>query len=266
MEAYTVTELFRVVDLTGVFANALLGGVIARREKLDPIGFITLAIMTGLGGGLLRDVLLGVGPPAAFLYNSYLITAFAGAGVSYLVHLRGRLWNISFTVIDAVALGAWSAAGATKTLICGLGWLPAIMLGTITAVGGGMIRDITLRRVPGVLGGNTLYATCAVAASTLAIVLTDAGHPTLALLAATGFGSVLCLLARWRGWVLPEADAWSWSNVIPEAYRVRMTQRVKRARLRRSVEQGIQHGLPVTEADVKISAPESEQESALNSR
>ncbi|MGL4832702.1 MAG: trimeric intracellular cation channel family protein [Propionibacteriaceae bacterium] len=241
MHVYQVADVLRWVDLSGVFANALLGGVIARREKLDPIGFIVLAIMSGLGGGLIRDVLLDVGPPAAFLDNAYLWTAFAGAGVSYLVHLRGRWWNISFTLIDALALGAWSAAGATKALMLGLGWLPAIMIGTIAAVGGGMIRDITLRRVPGVLGGNTLYATCAAAASAIAVFCTHAGYFSLALVAGMVSGGGLCLLARWRGWVLPEADAWSWTGVIPSFYRERMQLRAARRRHRRDVVHKGQH-------------------------
>ena len=112
-------------------------------------------------------------------------------------------------MIDALALGTWAAAGAEKTLAVGLGWLPAILLGTITAVGGGAVRDVVLRRVPGILGGNTLYATCAIVDSGVLVVLATHGHPTAGLISATVVGAGLCLLARWRGWILPSADAWS---------------------------------------------------------
>jgi uncharacterized membrane protein YeiH len=112
-------------------------------------------------------------------------------------------------------LGCWAAAGARKTLDAGLGWLPAVLLGTITAVGGGAVRDIVLQRVPAVLGGNTLYATCAVAASGVLVVMYDHGYPTAGSLTALVVGAGLCLLARWRGWILPSADAWSASGVIP---------------------------------------------------
>lgn len=217
-----LSELFQVLDLTGVFANAVLGGLIARREQLDPIGFGTLAVLSGLGGGLIRDVLLHQGPPAALTDNAYLLTALAGAAVSYVVRVEGRVWDRAWPVIDALALGTWAAAGAAKTLAAGLGWLPAILLGTITAVGGGALRDLVLRRVPGVLGGNTLYATCAIAASGVLVVLTDHGQPVVGLLASTLVGTALCLVARWRGWILPAADAWSPARVIPASYRSRI--------------------------------------------
>lgn len=117
-----LSDLFRSLDLTGVLANAVLGGVIARHEKLDPIGFATLAVLSGLGGGLIRDVLLQDGPPVALTDYAYLLTAFAGAAVSYLIRVRGRIWDRVWPVIDALALGTWAAAGAQKTLAVGLGW------------------------------------------------------------------------------------------------------------------------------------------------
>lgn len=145
----TIQTLVRAADLTGVVANAILGGLIARSERFDPIGFGTLAILSGLGGGIIRDTLLQAGPPVALLDWAYITSALAGAAIAYFVHVSERLWKRVFPWIDAIALGSWAAAGAQKT----------IMLGTITAVGGGATRDIVLRRVPSILGGNTLYAT-----------------------------------------------------------------------------------------------------------
>ena len=217
-----LADLFRAFDLTGVFANALLGGLIARREKLDPVGFATLAVLSGLGGGMIRDVLLQHGTPVALTDYAYLLTAFAGAGISFVVRVRGWAWDRVWPVIDALALGTWAATGAQKTLSVGLGWLPAILLGTITAVGGGAVRDIVLRRVPAVLGGNTLYATCAVAASAVLVIVANAGHPAAGLVAATVVGAGLCLVARWRRWILPDADAWSLGRVVPPAVRSRL--------------------------------------------
>ena len=209
VRGFPVTGLFRALDLTGVFANAMLGGVIARRERLDPVGFAVLAVLSGLGGGLLRDTLLQRGTPVALTDTPYVLTAFAGAALTYVVRVDGRLWAQVWPVADALALGCWAPTGAEKTLGVGLGWLPAVLLGTITAVGGGATRDVLLRRVPVVLGGNTLYATCAAAASGVLVLLVSLGHRTLGSLAALGVGAGLCLLARWRGWMLPQADAWS---------------------------------------------------------
>ena len=204
----TITDAFRVIDLTGVFANAVLGGVLARRERLDPVGFASLAILSGLGGGLIRDTLLQHGTPVALTDYAYILTALAGAAIAFVLRVEGRLWDRGFPWVDAVALGCWASAGANKTLQLGLGWLPAILLGTITAVGGGAVRDVVLRRMPAIFGGNTLYATCAVIASAVMVGLYDNGHPAVGLVASTAVGAGLTLLARWRRWQLPEAYLW----------------------------------------------------------
>ena len=220
-----VDEVFRVLDLAGVFANAVLGGVIARRERLDPVGFATLAVLSGLGGGILRDVLLQHGPPVALTDSAYLLVALAGAAASYLADVRGRVWDRLWPVLDAIALGCWASAGAQKTLAVGLGWLPAVLLGTVTAVGGGAVRDVVLRRVPGVLGGNTLYATAALLGAGSLVALTRAGFATAGTVAGMVVGAGLCLAARWRGWILPSADAWS-----PAVVSTRYRKRRRRAR------------------------------------
>jgi uncharacterized membrane protein YeiH len=197
--------LFSGIDLTGVLANAVLGGLMARAERLDPVGFATLAILSGLGGGLIRDTLLQHGPPVALTNAAYIPAALAGAVVAYVLRVGGRWWNRAFPFVDALALGCWAATGAQKTLSVGLAWLPALLLGTVTAVGGGMMRDLFLRRIPRIFGGNTLYATSAVLASGVMVILYKAGYPSAGLILATVTGAALTLLAMWRGWQLPEA-------------------------------------------------------------
>lgn len=205
----SVADGLRVLDLTGVFANAILGGVIARSERLDPVGFGILAILSGLGGGLIRDVLLGHGTPIALTDYAYILTALGGAALAFLLPIEGPTWDHAWPFLDALALGCWAAAGAQKTLVVGLGWLPAVLLGAVTAVGGGFVRDIVLRRVPGILGGNTLYATCALAAGAVMVGFYNAGYATAGSIVATLVGAGLCLLARWQHWVLPQGDEWS---------------------------------------------------------
>ncbi len=217
----SVTDLFRAVDLIGVFGNALLGGVVARREKLDPVGFAALAVLSGLGGGMIRDTLLQRGTPVALTDYAYLSTALAGAAIAFVFRVEGRVWNWAWPIIDALALGCWAATGAHKTLAVGLGWLAALLLGTISAVGGGALRDIAVRRVPGIFGGNTLYATCALAASGVLVIFNYRGHPTPGLLVGALTGTALCLLAHRRGWMLPAADAWSPARVFFAGYRLR---------------------------------------------
>lgn len=238
MDGATVEEVFRTVDLVGVFGNAAIGAAVARAERLDPVGFATLAILSGLGGGMIRDTLLQQGPPAAFTDNAYILTALAAAALTYLVTLEGPVWERVLPVVDAVALGAWAAAGALKTLSAGLGWLPALLLGVITACGGGALRDIVVRRTPTVLGGNTLYATCALVAAGVMISAHSAGQSNVGLLAATLTGATLCLLARRRGWMLPDRDSWSPRQMVPVGIVPRRARKALRARrdalLRRS--------------------------------
>jgi len=209
-------ELLRIVDLTGVLANAVLGGVKAREERLDPVGFATLAILSGVGGGLIRDTLLQRGAPAALTDFAYILTAVAGAAIAFFVNVEGRWWDLAFPFVDAAALGCWAASGSQKTLGFGFGWLPAVLLGTITAVGGGMARDVVLRRIPTIFGGNTLYATAALVASGVMVSLNYLGQPSVGLVTATVIGAAIVLLARWRGWRLPEAYVWDRAGIRPD--------------------------------------------------
>jgi uncharacterized membrane protein YeiH len=206
----TLGELFRVIDLIGVVTNAILGGIVAREERMDPIGFLTLALLSGLGGGIIRDTLLQHGPPVALTDLLYAVCAIAGAVVAFLVPIGGRAWHAVFPYIDALALGCWATAGAQKTLTLGLGWLPAVLLGTITAVGGGTLRDLTVRRVPQIFGGNTLYATAAVAASAVVAGFWYAGWTHVGVLVGTAVGTGLCIIARWRGWQLWGGLSWDY--------------------------------------------------------
>jgi uncharacterized membrane protein YeiH len=211
-----VQDLFIGIDLMGVLTNAMLGGVMARAKRLHPVGFVALAIASGLGGGMIRDTLLQHGTPVALTNPAYIPTALIGAAIAFFLPVRGRLWNAAFPIVDALALGCWAATGALKTLAVGLAVLPALLLGTITAVGGGATRDILLRRIPQIFAGNTLYATSAVLASGVMVMLYRVGDPAIGLACATVAGAGLTLLARWRGWGLPEAPEWepsqAWSR------------------------------------------------------
>ena len=100
-------EFSRAIDLAGVFVNAVLGGVVAREFRMDPVGFVSLAILSGLGGGLIRDVLLQHGPPVALTDSRYVIVALVGALVVFLIPLRARIWSVTYPIVDALALGTW---------------------------------------------------------------------------------------------------------------------------------------------------------------
>lgn len=211
-------DIIRVVDLVGVAVNGLLGGEIARRERLDPIGFAVLGILSALGGGMLRDTLLQRGTPVALTDPWYLVAALVAALVAFVVPFEGRTWNAIYPSLDGLALGTWAAVGTQKALSFGLGWLPALLLGTITAVGGGMIRDIVLARRPAFLGGNTLYATCAIIACGVAILLNGLVTAEVAVLVSAAIGAPLVVVAKARGWKLPGESAREGVRAIRRRY------------------------------------------------
>lgn len=204
-----LAQTIDVIDLVGVLANALLGGAVARAHRLDPVGFAVLAVLSGLGGGMLRDVLLQAGPPLALTNPWYLGTALAGAAIAYVVMFEGKWWDRLFPWVDALALGCWAAVGTQKGLANGLGVMPSTLLGVITAVGGSAIRDVALGMIPKVLGGgNPLYATPALFAAGVQAAFQAAGEPGIGMPVATLAGAALFLIARWRGWILPERIDW----------------------------------------------------------
>jgi uncharacterized membrane protein YeiH len=203
-------QLILVLDLLGVFANGLLGGAVARSKDLDMFGFAAVGLCSGLGGGIIRDVLLGHGPPAALTNPAYIPTALAGACVAFVVQVEHRTWDRAFIGVDAVALSMWATAGALKALGDGLGWLPAVLLGTITAIGGAITRDLLLQRVPAVFAQGTLYATVAILVAAIQVIfarthgLSSGTGTTVAIVV----GVTLRLVAYWRGWQLPRGLDW----------------------------------------------------------
>lgn len=201
--ALAVSTWIGVVDLAGVLANAILGGIAARAARTDIVGFVILAILSGLGGGIIRDTILQRGTPVAFVDPFYLPVAILGAVIAFFVAFRSTASQRGLVLLDALALGCWAAVGTQKGLAAGLDWLPSIVLGMVTAIGGGMVRDVFLMRVPTVFGGNTLYATCALVASLITLGLTVAGQPDAGSLLAILAGASLSLLARRYGWTLP---------------------------------------------------------------
>lgn len=209
MEIFDPGVVFSVVDLAGVLANGVIGGAVARQLRMDPVGFVVLALTSALGGGVLRDTLLQAGTPVALTNPAYLLAAIAGAFIAYLIELKGKWANRFLIAIDAVALGCWAATGTSKALAVQLEWLPAILIGVATAVGGGMIRDVVVGRVPAIFGGNTLYATGALVASAEMVVLYSLGMPNLGMGVAIVTAAVICIAARRRGWRLPAPGEWS---------------------------------------------------------
>ena len=196
--------LFRVVDIAAVVANGLLGGAVARALRFDMVGFLLLAVVCSMGGGMIRDVLLNAGLPIALTDGWYWVGAITSAALAYVLDLSSNWATRALVVVDFLGMGCWAATGTIKSLTLGLHWLPAIALGVTTAVGGGVIRDIMVNRIPAIFGGNSLYATVAfVGAAETAICFKILERPNVAVAVSVLTCMVLGIVARWRDWRLP---------------------------------------------------------------
>lgn len=192
-----------VLDLTGIFVFAVAGALVAVRKNLDLFAALVLGGVTGLGGGFIRDVLIGATPPAALADWRYLLVPVAAGLLTFFFHAPiGRLERV-ITLFDAFGLALFCVTGALKAVDYGLEPLPAALLGMVTGIGGGMIRDVLAGSVPVIFEG-VLYATPALVGAAVAVLLDRADLP-LVVVAAAGFSTCLGfrLLAMVRGWRAP---------------------------------------------------------------
>lgn len=192
-----------VLDLVGIFVFAVTGALVAVRKHLDLFAALVLAGVTGLGGGFIRDVLIGATPPAALADWRYLLVPVAAGLLTFAFHPTiGRLERV-VTLFDAFGLALFCVTGALKAVEYGLGPLPAALMGMVTGIGGGILRDVLAGRVPIIFEG-VLYATPALAGAAVAVLLDRTDLP-LVVVAASGFGVCLGwrLLAAVRGWRAP---------------------------------------------------------------
>lgn len=162
--------LLLALDLMGTFAFALNGALTAIRvADVDIIGVLTLGIITAMGGGIVRDVLIDSLPPATFSDWRYLVVAAVGGLLAFLLGRRLDRLMGAINALDAAGLSLFAVTGASKALAFGLGPAQAVILGAVTAVGGGTLRDVLTRRIPMVLRSE-LYAIPALAAATIVVV------------------------------------------------------------------------------------------------
>jgi uncharacterized membrane protein YeiH len=161
--------LFVVVDLLGTFAFAMSGAAAAKERRLDLFGVYAVAFMPACGGGIVRDVCLGALPPAGISDWRYLLCVVVASTLT--IWAGGLVERIKDPVMffDSLGLGFFAVFGAHKSLLHGANAEAAIVLGTVTAVGGGAIRDVLLNRVPGILA-KEIYALPAIVAAVIQVV------------------------------------------------------------------------------------------------
>jgi uncharacterized membrane protein YeiH len=199
------TRVVRAADIAGTLVFAIEGALAAANAGLDPIGFMVLGFVTALGGGLIRDLLIGASPPAAVGDWHYAVVVLVAASAIWIARPEAdAIPSWLLTTLDAGGLALFAVAGTRKSLDYGLHPVPSLFLGTISGVGGGTMRDVLLTQVPRVLRVD-VYATAALAAAAIVVL----GHVwrlpsrgTAIIAAAVCFG--LRMLAVHYGWQLPK--------------------------------------------------------------
>ncbi|WP_193104442.1 trimeric intracellular cation channel family protein [Brachybacterium sp. FME24] len=232
LELLVTNDFLRVLDLIGVFVMGLAAGALAARLNFDAVGFAIIGIVAGLGGGLVRDLILDYGTPAAFDGPWYLTCALAGSLLAFLIPTDGPWWRRLVTVLDIAAMALWAATGTAKSFGYGLEPLPAILLGVTSAVGGGAIRDVLVGRIPVIFGGGPLYATGALVTAIGTWIVVALGIPSPFVLVAVALGALLAGLAAWRRWSLPAHGEWQVTMSASQVKAlVRRTRRSERERV-----------------------------------
>jgi uncharacterized membrane protein YeiH len=199
-----------ILNLIGTFAFGLSGGILGVRKKMDLFGVLVLSVATGLGGGIMRDLILGNTPPTTLVDWRYL-TAAGVAGLLVFLDFRQIVrWNRFVTAFDAAGLAIFTVTGTTIALGAGLGPVPASLLGMLTGIGGGALRDILAAEVPLVLRSE-IYAVASLLGAiiiALANQVQALGPPTEIIAAIATFA--LRMVSVWRGWKIPIAHPGTW--------------------------------------------------------
>lgn len=193
-------------DLGGTFVFALSGASAGVNRRLDFFGVLVLSFVAGNFGGVTRDLLIGAVPPAAIANWWFLAASLLAGTITFLWHPWISRLNNPVLMFDAVGLAFFSVAGAQKALAFGLHPIMAALLGMVTGIGGGMIRDVLTARIPIVLRAD-LYALAALAAASVVVIGTELHLPPGV---STIVGAALCIglryMAIWHGWRLPAAN------------------------------------------------------------
>lgn len=245
-----IAETFQtpiVVDLVAVGVGSLQGAMYAAGfKRIDLLGVAIIGIAVGIGGGFLRDILLDT-PPASFTNNLYLIVAVGAAFFGMLLPKLLRRVDPLITLLDALSVGMFGAIGTTKALAFGLPVAPALFIGVVSAVGGGVVRDVILNIPIALMHVGSLYAVAAlVGVAVLSVLILVFSVPVVtAGIVCVIVTTLLRLFAVRFGWSLPEQRALS---------RLQL-------RRQRQVEAVIEEALHTGVLTVPIDLPEDEPDS-----
>lgn len=201
-----IASLLLTLDLAGTAVFAISGAAVGVRHRLDVFGVCVMAFIAGNAGGMVRDVLIGAVPPAAFDGWRHVTISLLAAVVTFVWHPRLERLHTPILIFDAAGLGLFAVSGAQKALVFGADPLVAALLGMLTGIGGGMLRDILVGEIPTVLRRD-LYALAALAGASVVVAGYLIHFPPAAVTAA---GAAVCFALRLAairgGWALPTPD------------------------------------------------------------
>src|SRR3954469_6690800 len=201
----STATLLLTLDLIGTFVFALSGAASGVKNKLDAFGVGVLAFVAGNAGGVTRDLLIGAVPPAAISDWRYVAVSLVAGAVTFVCYPNVKRLQPIVLLFDAAGLGLFAVAGTQKALALGINPFVAALLGMLTGIGGGVLRDLLVNEIPVVLRSD-LYALAALAGAVVVVAGYFAHWPPTA---TTIAGAILCfglrLSAVRRGWNLPPA-------------------------------------------------------------
>ena len=191
---FSISNSIAIVELLGVLAFAFTGIIEARKKGMDLIGVYTVSMIAAFGGGTIRDLLIGNYPLYWITHSGYALMLLGFAVASSLLgaaFYENKQVNNAFEVLDTLGLGLFSTAGASVAQQAGCDFYISLLLGTVTAVFGGILRDIVCNEIPKVFRHSELYATCAIVGSFVFLVSLQFGQHTLAAMLAGVLATVL---------------------------------------------------------------------------
>ncbi len=201
-------------DLAATLLFAITGAIAGLKKRYDLVGIMVLALVTGLGGALLRDGLfLQGGPPAVLDDARYLVAVLAGGAAGIAFGRRLHRLRLVFAMADALGLGMYAVVGAQKSLAAGLPLIAATVVGTVNAVGGSMLRDVLVREEPLLFKPGEFYALAALAGAVVFVALAAPGLAPaplagLAAIAVAFATRILSLALGWRTGALAGEEPW----------------------------------------------------------
>lgn len=208
-------DVFFLMEMIGTVAFACSGAMVAIEKRLDLLGIIVLGETTAVGGGMIRDIIIGIHPPALFVDPIYVIAAFVSVMVLFVAVkyfyqsadiLESPMYEAVLNLLDAIGLGAFTVVGIDTAVGAGFGEYKFLMifLGVITGVGGGILRDMMAGQTPAVLRKH-VYACASIAGAVCYVILMNYIGEGPAMVVSAILVTVIRVLARHYKWNLPRA-------------------------------------------------------------